>query len=264
MIKRVFPFLFFFFLFSNISTAQKELLHKDVPSQQLRNDDEREYGYNGRNFIEGFYGWGVMIPLSQDDSLAMMRGMRSFSLEMGIRYRRKMGTRLALGWDARVSRASYRIEQSATSNLLGFGAAHKSQKLIINTLHFEPFFRTGLSTRGMVFARSIDLGLDLAWVWYSRLMTKDLVDPQLNNGARRVKYSAINNDYINILQTSLSLRYGVNETAFWVKYRISDMFTPTSSVRNGAKLPELSPLVMGFEINTLKFKRKKDMPSEKP
>lgn len=243
--------------------SQELLLSKDVNSQQQRNDDERDYGYNGKNFLEGFYGFASLVPVAEDDSLAMLGRMRSFSINTGIRYRRKLGNKLAIGWDARIDRSSFRIQQKS-SNLLGFGEVHRSQKMVVNTLQLEPFFRIGFGSKGMVFSRNIDLGFDVAWVWYARLITKDNVDPQQNNGARRTKYSAINPDYINFYQTSLSLRYGSNESAIWIKYRLSDLFVPTSSVRKGEQLPELSPLAIGLELNTLKFKRKKDTTSKKP
>ncbi|MFY7971075.1 MAG: hypothetical protein ACOVOO_03990 [Flavobacteriales bacterium] len=255
-----FTLLIFFFGGSSLY-AQELLLNKNVNAQTARNDDERNYGYNGKHFVEGFYNWGIAYPIEQNDSLAFRK---SFLLDLGIRYRRKLGTHTAIGIESRVQRTSYRLKQSAEQNILGFGQSHKSQKLILNTIQVEPFFRIGFGSKGMVFSRSIDIGFDLAFVWYSRLMTKDFVDPQLNNGAKRIKYSAINPDYINYYQTSITVRYGVNETAFWVKYRLSDLFVPSSSVYNGKKLPELSPVVMGFEINTLRFKRKKEAASQTP
>lgn len=263
--NKLFLFLLVF-VFSSFTTrifSQELLLNKDVNSQRSRNDDERDYGYNGKNFLEGFYGFATLVPTVEDDSLAMLGRMRSFSLNLGMRYRRKLGTRLALGLDTRVDRSSFRLQQKS-SNLLGFGATHRSQKMVVNTLQLEPFFRIGFGSKGIVFSKNIDIGFDVAWVWYSRLITKDVVDPQLNNGARRTKYSAINPDYINFYQTSLSLRYGSNESAIWIKYRLSDLFVPTSSVRKGEKLPELSPIAIGLELNTLKFKRNKDTTSKKP
>jgi hypothetical protein len=237
---------FFMALFGPLG-AQELLFEKDVARQQQRNNDEREFGVNGKHHTERSFGFGWILPAALNDSLAIETNAQSTASHLSMRYRRKLCGWLALGTELRLQRSSFLIQQHAQRNLLAMGMVLDRQKLVLNTLHLAPFIRVFYHRRGILRSKYIDVGIDLAHVYYNRLVNTQRPNLSTSPGAKKTRTSFIQNDFVERNALFATVRWHPGRLSMALSYRLNNMFKPSLAVRNGETAPNLSPLFLALE-----------------
>jgi hypothetical protein len=121
------------------------------------------------------------------------------------------------------------------------------QRLVLNTVHLSPFIRVFYHRRGILRAKFIDVGIDFAYVYHNRLINTESPNFSTSPGAKKTRTSFIQNDFVERNTLFATVRWHPGRVAMALSYRLNNMFQPSTAVRNGKALPNLSPLFFGVE-----------------
>ncbi len=226
--------------------AQKTVLNRNV-ERQLERMNDTVWGPNASHFICRTFGFGLVSRIQQNDSMAIKPGFSSIWANVGLKYKKKLNETFALGLEGMLAVQQYKIVQGE-KNLLSPELNNDKQLLGLYSAGLGGYLRINFGNRGNRIGRYFDLGGDLHYLYYTRMFTKNDVDPTSNGGASHEKLTQSKLDYVSKAQYFGYFKFGINKIAFFARYRFSDIFTQSNNIHNGMILPQLPPLCIGLEI----------------
>jgi len=247
-----------FLVVVNLQTnAQNTVLKKNVAKQNERNERALE-SPNGKFFTSTFYGVSFILPVMENDSMAIRNNLSSHQLYFGSRYKLKLNEYFALGADLLYMRHAFRIKQDSSTNLLSLGQLNNKQRLAFHNLGLGIHLRINFNKRGDYLGKYLDLGAESQYVIGERLFTRNNVDPNLNGGASTIRLNQSKLDYTESLQHFVVVRLGWSKILLSARYRISDIFIASGNINGGSQLPELPRFSIGLEMNVWKNSSQRD------
>lgn len=240
--------LFLLFMMSSASSfCQYPILQKNVREQLKRNEDE--WGPNTKQFVSSHVGFGIILPINTNDSMAIRENQSSTHWHLGWRYKLKLNNTFSLGLDLQYQRQQYRIKQDEKIGIFSDGVEYDKQKLIFNAAGAGAYLRINFGKRGNRLGRFVDLAGEMNYVFAERLRSQKRVDATTNNGSEKVTLIQSNLNYTRSIQSFAVLRSGWERIAIFAKYRISDMFTRSKDFYQNQSIPELPLITIGIEIS---------------
>lgn len=227
--------------------AQQVIFKRDVV-EQMRRVYGDSTGPNAKFFNHAFIGMSMIVPINESDSAAITENGKSNQLCFGYRNKFKINKNLAINLELLYLHQKYQIKQDERLNIFSPGVINDAQKFNTNSIGLGLSFRINYGKRGNILGRYFDFGGDINYVFANRLLTRNKVDPALNNGAEKVKSALHNLDYVNPLLYNLCFRVGYDHLALFARYRFSDQFIRSDYFYPGGKLPELPRISIGLEI----------------
>ena len=209
-------------IFSMAGFCQDTLLYKKT----VETLSEGDFGPNKKNYIHTFFKVGFY---QNTDALntCLIQGGNSFSLGYGVRFKRKLSSKLAFGYDLGYDFNQYRFKRdlsSLYSQLNGFLTADslKTDKLTFGILELAPYFRINFGKRGD------HLGKYLDFVFYGALMisSKHVLKWDHPNSSiiKKSTYKSRRLGYTNKLFYGIEMRYGNAFYNLFMRYRCVHIF----------------------------------------
>ena len=143
-----------------------------------------------------------------------------------------------LGFDVAYHYSSFHIKQDSFK-IVPNPTLHKREKLVFNNVQVVPFQRFKLRNKHHSTGIFIDLGGYGGWNYRIKHQT---VERNQAPGAGRTKTVNQKLSYTQDFSYGAIARIGFNRIVFYGRYRISDLFTPSSG------LPELPRFDVGMTI----------------
>lgn len=225
------------------ASSQNHYFEKDV-DEQIENEDEGpNTGF--ANFIN--FGYGVIIPNSENDSMSINYGD---GLRFGNLYLWNIKKRFGAGFNLDLYYQSYNIKQDSAKNLYSLGFENEKQRLSMFKVDLAPVIRIKYGKGGNGVGKYIDLGgYGSVNFSYTEFLRNDL-DPKLNKGAEQSEVYLKKLKYLERFEYGLSGQLGFKNFVIWGRYRVSDMFKEYEGVNNGNQLPDLPRLTVGIGFSS--------------
>jgi hypothetical protein len=227
-------------LISLNSLAQEPIIDRNVGQERIEAEDK---GVR----VKTYFHLGTNLPLEQADSLATKLNLGSFGYGFNLSFinskRYSLVSDIYYGFD------SYNIMQEE-KNLLGNGFIYDSQQIRTNSARITLKNRIHLSKRGIENGVYIDLGAGASYVFNSKMIIRDEIDPNAagNQGAEKTELILKKLNFIERLGYQAQFGIGRNGVALFGQYRLSNLFKSFDSVNNGNSLPEISPILIGLKL----------------
>ena len=192
-------------------------------------------------------GLGMIVPMSDNDSLAMSSGAFSNSFSITSREKYRLTDQLGIGYSLGYNVDNYHLEQDS-AQLLWTGEDLDKQRLTVHKIMGDVFFRVIFTKPNDKPGIFLDLGAQANWNIGRRMNIEDSVDKK-TIGASRVEASYRKLAYVNPFEAQALARIGLNYVSIVAKYRITDLFVAHESTYGDKQLPNLSPIIVGLEFN---------------
>ncbi len=209
-------------VFPMVCFGQETLLHKKTV-ETLR---EGDFGPNKKRYIHTFFKVGFYQKTNEWNACSIQGG-NSFTTGYGIRYKRKLSSKLSYGYDLGYDFNQYRFKRDSSSlysQLNGFLTADslKTDKLTFGMLELAPYFRINFGQRGD------HLGKYLDFAFYGALMisSKHVLKWDHPNSSiiKKSTYKSRRLGYTNKLFYGIEIRYGNAFYNLFIRYRCVDIF----------------------------------------
>jgi hypothetical protein len=236
--NKVITFIFLLFLGMNIF-SQDVVIDKDVDEQY-----QTKKGPNYRYYNQFYIGFGGMADFDEETG-AKINAWRSSNFIFGYRYKLKLLSFYALGFDLNFNQNIYFMEGDSENpfdalNPLTFDIDEKKQTLTNNAFALEVYQRINIGKRGNSLGKYLDLGVSGQWNHtVKETVKKEFTDEQNYYGKSLDVRRKL--DYIEAFQYDLTARIGVNQFVVYGKYRMSDYFNDKFI------MPELPRLSLGIQ-----------------
>jgi len=242
------PMLYFILiLWATSSIGQQPVLEKNVREQLKRNDDN--WGPNTQHFLSGQLGYGIILPINTNDSMAIRDNQSSNHWHLGWRYKLKLNNTFALGMDVQYQRQQFRIKQNKTLSIFSEGVEYDKQRLIFNAAGLGTYLRLNFGKRGNRLGHYLDVAGEMNYVFASRLKSQKKVDATQNNGSEKVTLIQSDLNYTRSIQSFAVIRSGWDKIAIFAKYRFSDIFIRSNDFYQNQPIPELPIITVGIEFS---------------
>jgi len=214
--------------------SQDILLQQNVKSDSIR----PTYGPNLRNYLHGYFGLG--FPLFTNETVKYTKPGVSTSLNLGLRYKRRITNYLATGMELGISATSYKLKQSDPKTIPDT-IVNDKEKFQISTLMSSAYVRINVGRRGNYIGNYLDLGAYGGWNFQKKHKTTNG-----NDEGEKVRLSTTQLKYVENFSYGLLARIGVSRYALTAQYRLSDIF------KSSYAMPELPRLIVGIEVGLFK------------
>lgn len=220
--------------------SQDTVLEKDTDEQY-----QEKRGPNMRQYGQMYEGFAMVVPYN-NVSGAEADPLRSGSFTFGYRYKLKLLSFYAIGYDLSTSWTRYGIKPEASvpvdiaANPLSQASQVKRLSLAIASFGAEAYNRINIGKRGNVLGNYIDFGIRGEWNYGRRLIIKEKVADGAYYGKSRTEQSNLN--FIEKFSTMVTARVGVNKIMLYGSYRLSDLIV------SGFATPELPPVIAGLQV----------------
>ena len=239
MLKTYLFFLFLSFFFTSLS-AQDIVLDKNVDKQY-----KDEKGPNTKHYGHFYEGIAFPVPYKNVSGAKVIPG-RSFELELGYRYKLKLLSFYAVGFDVTNRWVRYGIEPEEAivpdiaANPLSQAKQVNRLFLGITSLGAEAYNRINIGKRGNYLGNYLDFGIREEWNYGRKLILREIA----SNGNYYEKSRAVqrNLNFIEKFSTLVTARIGINKVSIYGNYRVSDL------ISSGYSTPELPPLTTGIQL----------------
>jgi len=221
-------------------SAQDTVLDKNVEEQytEKRGPNMRQYGHV-------YEAIGIVLPYNSVSG-AKTDMARSVEFIIGYRYKLKLLSFYAIGFDLSNRWANYGITSEGTSvpvdvsaNPLSRASEVDKMKMVLSSLGAEAYNRINIGKRGNVLGNYLDIGIKGEWNYGRKLIVKDkAAEGDYFEKSRLVEK---NLKFIEKFSTLVTARIGVNKVSIYGNYRFSDLVT------SGYSTPELPPLTAGIQ-----------------
>ncbi|GAB3224076.1 hypothetical protein GCM10027346_03810 [Hymenobacter seoulensis] len=215
--------------------AQRVVL-REVPATDSA---QVKYGPNRAFFRHVYVGYTPVVGRASGPG-ADLHYLQSAEFVLGVRHKYRLTRGLAAGFDLRLARLGYHLQQTDTK-LLPTSAQHHSESLNLTQLHLEPYVRFGYGRRGNVIGHYLDLS---AWGGYALGASHHYEDRPGTGGGKRTIVTEKSLDYVRRWPYGLGARLGAGRYAATARYRLSDTFTSGAN----PTFPELPRWLVGFEL----------------
>ncbi len=214
--------------------SQDILLKQNVIGDSVR----PTYGPNLKNYFHTYIGVG--FPVYTNEHVNYTKFGSSAAFDFGLRYKRRITNFLAIGLDAGISPAAYKIKQS-DGKTVPDTILNDREKLQITSILSSAYMRINIGRRGNFIGNYFDLGAYGGWNAIKKHKT-------YNDNAEGEKVKAVTSGlkYINNFSYGAIARIGVSRLALTASYRLSDIFISSNA------MPELPRLIVGLEMGLFK------------
>lgn len=224
----------FFLMCSLGAFSQEILLEQNVKADTVR----ATRGPNLRHFIHGYVGLG--FPVYTNEEMNYTKFGLSSSVDLGVRYKRRLSQTFALGLDFGVNLVAFKIKQDA-GKFIPDNTINDKEKFQVNTLTGSGYVRINVGRRGNYIGNYLDLG---AFGGYNFIKKHKTTNQNLEGEKVRVLTSKLN--YMEDFTYGALARLGTGRYALTASYRLSDIFSSSCS------FAELPRLIIGLEIGLFK------------
>ena len=227
--------IFFLFLLSSATVSAQE--------NEVTGPNEEDHiilkkrGPNLDHYGHLYFGYGFLFGDSDTDS-AQIRNGTSSSFSLGWLTKYRINSWYELGFDVSYHYTSFHIKQDSFK-ILPNPILHKREKLVFNNLQIIPFQRFKMKNKHHSTGIFFDLGGYAGWNYRIKHQT---VERNNVPGAGRTKTVNQKLSYTQDFNYGAIARIGFNRVVFYGRYRISDLFTPSSN------LPELPRFEVGLTL----------------
>ncbi len=160
----------------------------------------------------------------------------SAHFELGARYKLRIARHFSIGLNGAYTVYSYKLRQNDNKSLPDT-LSHKAERFLFSNFGIGFYNRVNLGRTGNHIGTFIDVGLYADWIArVTHFTTDDFPD------GTRVRSHRTGMKYTRDLQYGLMGNFGITRYIFTIKYRLSDLFTPSSV------LPELPRWTFGLQI----------------
>jgi len=223
--------LFIVLLFvSTHAFAQEILLEQNVKADSIR----PSRGQNLKNFTHFYIGFG--FPMHTNEDVTYTKFGSSISFDFGIRYKRKLTSFLASGFDLGIGVSTYNLSQDVPKTVPD-SVSNDKEKFRISTLSPSVYLRFNVGRRGNYVGNFLDLGAYGSWN-----MRKLHFTINKNEFDEKVRVETTRLGYMENLSYGFLARTGSNRYVVTAKYRMSDIF------KSSYAIPELPRLTIGVEV----------------
>jgi len=219
--------------------AQDIVIDKNVDDQY-----KARRGPNMRQYGHVYESIGFIVPYN-DMSGARVESVRSVEFSFGYRYKLKLLSFYAIGYELSNSWKIYGIKSESglvniSSNPLSQASQVDKLSLSISSLGAEVYNRFNFGKRGNFLGNYLDIGIKEEWNYARKLIIKDKA--VTGNYYERSRSVHKNLNFIEKFSTLVTARIGINKVSIFGKYRFSNLIAP------GYSTPELPPLTAGVQL----------------
>ncbi len=235
--------LLFLLLLASVSLQAQTVLMKEEP--KLYNLQRPTYGPNMMHYTHLYLSYGMFVSPTEGEGVDIDH-TKSFSLDLGWRYKMKLNKYFAIGSDIHFCKNIFDIKQNAAKQLFN-SILHKEELLKQNKIGMDVFFRINVGRRGNSVGKFMDIALYGDYITKSTHLYVDQVDVVAANyyaEERKTIYSTL--AYVKNMEYGLKMRLGVGHWVLHANYRLSDLFT-TDFKQNELDV-ELPRLSVGLQI----------------
>jgi hypothetical protein len=202
------------------------------------------FGKNLKHYMHLYFSYSVFADnFSNDKAESKIPGSSDFS--MGIRYKRKITTFYAMGFDLGMNTSGFSVKQTDQKT---FPSQGKHKKEVINTtgLSLEYYNRINFDRRGNKTGKFADIGAYGFYNFNSWHFTRDEFDTLTVGYTKVIEVKHYKPDYLNNYGYGCSFRLGFNSLVLTARYRLSDLVKKEG---NYTDFPELPRLNVGLQIS---------------
>jgi len=223
-------------------------------SQEDLTDDElyakygtAQFGPNKKNYIHTLFNVGLILGSSEGLGAEIDYG-KSHTMSVGLRYRAKFNKIFSIGFSFQYKNATIYLTQS-DAKLFPNNIIHESEKLSLNSIDGDLFFRFNISSLDNTLGTYIDLGAYGGYIYYSNHQFTDN-NTNVNPVSGNSTFTVVNHNpnYILNYNYGLLFRFGYNHIEFFGKYNLSGIFTKEYKTQFlNIEMPRIE-VGMGFNI----------------
>lgn len=217
IMKNFILFLFSTFLFTNIQ-SQNVLLDEEIKDET----PPSTYGPNQKKYAHFYIAYGVPVGPSESDSVAV-NTFRSFEYIIGYRYKLKISSFYAIGFDLNFNSKVYNVKQDSFK-LFPNKTIHNKEKLQMRSLGIDIYNRFNFGKRGDILGNYLDVGAYLDWTPNPTYITYDKYSIVNAVGASNTRQLHKGLVYVNPINYGLLGRIGFGKFLIYGSYRLSDIF----------------------------------------
>lgn len=236
MIKNYYRTTLFLFL---ICIAFSTFSQSNYNNQDAAYEDLilKKRGPNKDRYGHLYIGYGFLLGDSDSDS-AQIKNYQSSSFSLGWLSKWRINKWYELGFDVTYYYSSFHLVQDSFK-IIPNKILHKREKMVFNNIQIVPFQRFKFRNKHHSTGTFLDLG---GYAGYNYRIKNQSTERNKAPGAGKTKTVNLNLDYTQDFSYGLIARIGLNRVVFYGRYRLSDLFTPSSD------LPELPRFDVGFLI----------------
>jgi len=183
-------------------------------------------GPNQDKYSHLFLSYGF-VSGSTNDSADIIFG-KSGSFSIGYLWKWRLAKWSEIGFDIAYHRSAFHLVQDS-SKTIPSTSLHKKEKLVFNSLMTSPFIRFKLVNKIHSNGTFIDLGGFTGWQYDVRHKT---LQKNPNQGADKTRTIDTRLDYKRDYTYGLLARVGFNRFVYYGRYRLSELFTDESGLRD--------------------------------
>lgn len=215
--------LFISIIFAQVGVCQ--IAEKDPYGRDLKSLTLNKRGPNQDKYSHFFLSYGFVSGLDNDSSEVIFGKSGSFSV--GYLWKWRLAKWSEIGFDIAYHRSAYHIVQDSTKTI-PTAQLHKKEKLVFNSIMTSPFIRFKLVNKIHSNGTLIDLGGFAGWQYDVRHKT---LENNPNPGSDKTRTINTRLDYKRDYTYGVLARVGFNRFVFYGRYRLSDLFTDESGLK---------------------------------
>lgn len=196
-------------------------------------------GPNAQKFGHFFMGFGLLVD--QPEGEREIKYLSSNNIDLGYRYKYKMGNVFAAGWELSYARLKFSFDPLEQDNLLGIGQTAEKEFLRLHQLKPGVYLRLNFDPgRGNVMGKFLDIG---GYVTYNfgRNYYLEYEDGVENAKTRKEIVSGLNQ--VEPFSYGVTARLGINKLVLFTQYRLADLVNDDDFVTD-----EPSRILVGIQM----------------
>lgn len=212
---KIFLTLLFSLSISVNAIAQKEILFENVDDYNVF--EKQAYGPNGKHFLYNYVSLDFATPSVYEDQFKIKYGA-SYGFSYGLRYKYKVLKWFSVGSGLNYSFQNYVFDDVFLHKLYD----NQTDRLTLNNIGSELFFRFNIGKTGNSMGKYIDLGalgyLNYCSSYFIKTQKEEFLG--IESQKTTTKYKCVNTN--NLINYGAFFRIGTGHFAFYAKYIFSD------------------------------------------
>ena len=222
-------------LLSAPSFAQEILLEQDVNKDTI----VPKRGPNYRHFTHAFVGYGLVAGNGVNGGEIKAGLSRQFVF--GARYKLKINSFYAIGFDGMMGFSAYVLKQNNTK-ILPNKSLHDKESIHFTSFNSCFYNRFNFGKRGNSLGNYLDIGVYGEWLAGASQRYTDSYNYVNGSFAKKTSVKNTQLQYVLPLQYGINARFGLGRFIFFGQYRLSKLF------KDSFNYPELPNTIVGFQI----------------
>jgi len=226
-------------LFSSNIFSQYEILFEDVDNYTVF--QEQTFGPNGKHFLYNYVRFDFAMPSISEDQIGIKYRL-SYNFSYGLKYKFKVLKWFAIGTDFTYTVQNYYLNDV----FLFYLNNNQKDKLLVNSLGSELFFRINFGRTGNVMGKYIDIGGFGTYNMNTNYTIKTINKNPVSFQAKKEVFHYKGIDIVEMFRYGGVVRIGYSKYSLFTKYRLSDLFN-AQTLQETANL-DLPKFFVGIEI----------------